>query len=203
MSTADQVMTLTLRCRQASKLSAVVPYEGVGMSLAGGGGGKGAPGCSTHLRTACSRFTVSGSSSASCIRSANSSAVFLPTKSTISSRPMIARATLAMASSESWMAGAVPLLLLDDGSPPPAPEDLLEGADGGGLLKKGGPVPENPAWPNPLKLVIPGRPAPVSALPLVEASPCPRGSALLLVLLPNDVEPGPRKVAMPGLPLPR
>eukprot|EP00983_Pelagomonas_calceolata_P117750 1160443-Pelagomonas_calceolata.AAC.2 len=44
-----------------------VPYEGVGMSLAGGGGGKGAPGCSTHLRTACSRFTVSGSSSASCI----------------------------------------------------------------------------------------------------------------------------------------
>eukprot|EP00983_Pelagomonas_calceolata_P117754 1160443-Pelagomonas_calceolata.AAC.6 len=63
-------------------------------------------------------------------------------------------------------------------------------------------TPENPAWPNPLKLVIPGRPAPVSALPLVEASPCPRGSALLLVLLPNDVEPGPRKVAMPGLPLP-
>eukprot|EP00983_Pelagomonas_calceolata_P117753 1160443-Pelagomonas_calceolata.AAC.5 len=51
------------------------------------------------------------------------------------------KARVGVVSQPTWMAGAVPLLLLDDGSPPPAPEDLLEGADGGGLLKKGGPVP--------------------------------------------------------------
>lgn len=61
-----------------------------------------------HLRTALSLSVVSGSSSASATLSATSCEVFLPTRSTTSRRPMMARATVARVSSSSWMRGLAP-----------------------------------------------------------------------------------------------
>eukprot|EP00955_Chlamydomonas_euryale_P061294 357985-Chlamydomonas_euryale.AAC.3 len=107
ISTALHETVLNVRRFQYSRLPLIAPPLGPDTSPASGAGGKAASGPpSAYARTARRRAAVSGSDSASATRSAASYAVVRPTRSTMSSRPMIARLTATSVSSSTRIAGA-------------------------------------------------------------------------------------------------